>query len=92
MGESNLYIRHGMWGMQSQIADECVPGFWVENRSTHVRLNNTIAAWLAARLDGYKVSHGAGKREDWDYDRDGVEVFISDPKVAMMFKLMWSGR
>jgi hypothetical protein len=90
-GESNLLQYSGVASMRSAIADQCVPGIWAEGGNQFIRLNDDIAYWLACRVDGYRLYNEQTKKDDFHHTGEGVDVWIDDPKVAMLFKLTYGG-
>jgi hypothetical protein len=90
-GQSNIDYYCGIYHRQSDMLDQCVPGMFLEGRSTWVRLNDNLAGWLACKLDSYKVTNKRCKDADFYFVGEGLDVWIDDPKVAMLFKLTYGG-
>ena len=90
-GTSNLNRYSNVAQSKSAILDMCIPGIWCHAGSDFITLNDDIAHWLACRVDDYHLHNANTKMIDFHHSDQGVDVWIDDPKIAMLFKLIFGG-
>lgn len=68
------------------------PGIWANGGHEYITPRHDIHNWLLANGEAnYHVHNSTTSKMDYHYENEGLDVWIDDPKVAVLFKLTYGG-
>ena len=84
-----ISMRSPLSNDQKRIGNQ--PGLWTHGDHDFIFLAPHLHNWLVDKNIDYHLHNSTTARDDFHHYNDGIEVWIDDENIAMLFKLTWGG-